>query len=271
MIYYRQFTQSRSAGSRWWAMWPPYKIKVECHLYGVVLSRLGECCFLGLSKHFCQWGRFAWGIIQTHNAQQRAVWRPKGREIFLFKFFSSCHKLWTSFHRTRKGASVRVSLRRQAGRANRWCDGQCLLAVEFIGTSRLPSLWTWSLRCCMCLSLKPMWAGGFYSLGWRHCHLDPTRASPSVSSGTYPSTTRFTGSSSAPICAPPRHQTPPLQAAPPLWPTGLCRPPSRRGTEHLDLPSSHWPTDSGQQQGPTLGLKPSSVLLDVFCSRYWFF
>uniref|UniRef100_A0A8D1XZ91 Lysophosphatidylcholine acyltransferase 4 n=1 Tax=Sus scrofa TaxID=9823 RepID=A0A8D1XZ91_PIG len=92
-----------------------------------------------------------------------------------------------------------------------------------------------------------------------------------VSSRNSPSTTRSTGSSSAPICALPRHQTPPPQAAPPPWPTGLCRPPSRRVTEHLDLPSSHWPTDSGQHQGPTLGLKPSSVLLDFFCYYYWFF
>ena len=96
-----------------------------------------------------------------------------------------------------------------------------------------------------------------------------------VSSRTFPSTTHSTGSSSAPTCAPPRHHLPPPQAAPPLWPTGLCKPPSRRATEHLDPrpASSHPLTDSGQHRlrGHPLGLKPTSVLLDFSLLSLIFF
>lgn len=60
-----------------------------------------------------------------------------------------------------------------------------------------------------------------------------------VSSRTSPSVTRSMGSFSAPTCAPPSHQMPHPQAAPLLWPMGLCTHPSRKATERLDLPSSH--------------------------------
>lgn len=102
-----------------------------------------------------------------------------------------------------------------------------------------------------------------------------------VSSRTSPSTTLCTASFSAPtyaphtsLEAPPRYQMPHPPAAPLPWPTGLCRPPSRRETERLSFPLSSAQTQPCSQDG-VRGLPyastPPLLLFDFFFFLVIFF